>query len=85
MTHDHHHNHKNTSPKFLSTAMDMKTLFQYHPWAYRFHDATVTHDHHNHMKFYDHFEMILIMLMFTVLMIEFGSMPSMPNAMHTPS
>lgn len=29
--------------------------------------------------------MILIMLMFTVLMIEFGSMPSMPNALHTPS
>ena len=50
MTHDHRYNHKNTSPKFLSTAMDMKTLFQYHPWAYRFHDATVTHDHHNHMK-----------------------------------
>lgn len=30
--------------------------------------------------------MILInLLMFTVLMIEFGSMPSMPNALHTPS
>ena len=57
--------------------MNMEMLFQYHPWAYRFHDATVTHDHHNHMKIYDHFEMILIMLMFTVLMIEFGSMPSM--------